>query len=220
MTRIHPFALLRLAMLLCAMVFGAVGAAGAGEAAPAAEDPALEARLMEITAELRSCHVSQPLLLMGYYNPILAYGVERFVRQAVSAGVDGFIIPDLPPEEAADLEAACRLRQCALVYLLAPTSTPERTATITAHTSGFLYLVSVVGVTGRRESLATDLEPFLNRARRAANVPVAVGFGISTPDQAQTVGRLADGVIVGSALIEAVSGSARRRAGPRPSSWT
>jgi tryptophan synthase alpha chain len=166
-------------------------------------------RALEITAELRSCHVSQPLLLMGYYNPILAYGVERFVRQAVSAGVDGFIIPDLPPEEAADLEAACRLRQCALVYLLAPTSTPERTATITAHTSGFLYLVSVVGVTGRRESLATDLEPFLNRARRAANVPVAVGFGISTPDQAQTVGRLADGVIVGSALIEAVSGSAR-----------
>jgi tryptophan synthase alpha chain len=164
-------------------------------------------RALEITAELRSCQVSQPLLLMGYYNPILAYGVERFVRQAASAGVDGFIIPDLPPEEAAGLEAACRDFQCALVYLLAPTSTLERTATIAARTSGFLYLVSVVGVTGRRESLATDLESFINQARRAANVPVAVGFGISTPEQAQTVGRLADGVIVGSALIEAVSGS-------------
>ncbi len=105
-------------------------------------------RALEITAELRSCQVSQPLLLMGYYNPILAYGVERFVRQAASAGVDGFIIPDLPPEEAAALEAACRASQCALVYLLAPTSTPERTAVIAARTSGFLYLVSVVGVTG------------------------------------------------------------------------
>jgi tryptophan synthase alpha chain len=166
-------------------------------------------RALEITAELRSCQVSQPLLLMGYYNPILAYGVERFVRQAASAGVDGFIIPDLPPEEAAALEAACRVSQCALVYLLAPTSTPERTADIAARTSGFLYLVSVVGVTGTRESLATDLESFLNRARRASNVPVAVGFGISTPDQVQTVGRLADGVIVGSALIDAVSGSDR-----------
>jgi tryptophan synthase alpha chain len=166
-------------------------------------------RALEITAELRSRHVSQPLLLMGYYNPILAYGVERFVRQAAIAGVDGFIIPDLPPEEAAALEAVCRDSQCALVYLLTPTSTPERTATIAAHTSGFLYLVSVVGVTGRRDSLATDLESFLNRARRASNMPVAVGFGISTPDQAQTVGCLADGVIVGSALIEAVSGSTR-----------
>lgn len=166
-------------------------------------------RALEITAELRSCQVRQPLLLMGYYNPILAYGVERFVHQAASAGADGFIIPDLPPEEAAALEAACRLSHCALVYLLAPTSTPERTAEIAARTSGFLYLVSVVGVTGRRESLATNLESFLDRARRASNVPVAVGFGISTPDQAQTVGRLADGVIVGSALIEAVSGSAR-----------
>jgi tryptophan synthase alpha chain len=166
-------------------------------------------RALEITAKLRSCQVSQPLLLMGYYNLILAYGVERFVRQAASAGVDGFIIPDLPPEEAATLEAVCRVSQCALVYLLAPTSTPERTAVIAARTSGFLYLVSVVGVTGRRESLATDLESFINRTRRASNVPLAVGFGISTPDQAQTVGRLADGVIVGSALIEAVSGSAR-----------
>ena len=166
-------------------------------------------RALEIIAELRSCQVHQPLLLMGYYNPILAYGVERFVRQAASAGVDGFIIPDLPPEEAADMEAACRVSQCALVYLLAPTSTTERTADIAVRTSGFIYLVSVVGVTGMRESLATDLESFLNRARRASNVPVAVGFGISTPDQAQIVGRLADGVIVGSALIEAVSGSDR-----------
>jgi tryptophan synthase alpha chain len=166
-------------------------------------------RALEITAELRSRHVSQPLLLMGYYNPILAYGVERFVRQAAIAGVDGFIIPDLPPEEAAALEAVCRDSQCALVYLLAPTSKPERTADIAARSSGFLYLVSVVGVTGARENLATDLDSFINRARRVSNVPVAVGFGISTPDQAQTVGRLADGVIVGSALIEAVSGSTR-----------
>jgi tryptophan synthase alpha chain len=165
-------------------------------------------RALEITAELRSRQVSQPLLLMGYYNPILAYGVENFVRQAASAGADGFIIPDLPPEEADVMEAACRDCQCALVYLVAPTSTPERMAAIARRTSGFLYLVSVLGVTGRREALATDLESFLERARGASKVPVAVGFGISTPEQALKVGRLADGVIVGSALIEAVSGSA------------
>jgi tryptophan synthase alpha chain len=166
-------------------------------------------RTLEITAELRSRQVSQPLLLMGYYNPILAYGVEKFVRRAASAGADGFIIPDLPPEEADALEAACQTCQSALIYLVAPTSTQERMAAIARRTSGFLYLVSVVGVTGAREALAADLESFLERARRAANkVPVAVGFGISTPDQARKAGRLADGVIVGSALIEAVSGSA------------
>ena len=162
------------------------------------------ARCLELTAAARARGVRQPLMLMGYYNPILAFGVERFVAEAAAAGADGFIVPDLPPEEAADMEATCEAHGRALIYLLAPTSTPERVALVAARTSGFLYLVSLTGVTGARDSLPPDLAGFVARVRMAARTPLAVGFGISTPQQARAVGRLADGVIVGSALINAV----------------
>ena len=162
------------------------------------------ARALEMTAQLRARGVSQPLMLMGYVNPILAYGVERFVAQAAAAGADGLIVPDLPPEEAGGIEAACRAHGRALVYLAAPTSTPGRLAFLAARTTGFLYLVSLTGVTGARAVLPPDLEGFIRRARAVARTPLAVGFGISTPEQARAVGALADGVIVGSALINAV----------------
>ncbi len=162
------------------------------------------ARCLEMVAALRARGVEQPLLLMGYYNPMLAYGIERFVEGATATGADGFIVPDLPPEEAGALEAACRAHGRALVYLLAPTSTPERVALAAARTSGFLYLVSLTGVTGARDSLPPDLAAFVARVRAAAHTPLAVGFGISTPTQARAVGGLADGVIVGSALISTV----------------
>lgn len=162
------------------------------------------ARALEMAAQLRTRGIRQPLMLMGYVNPILAYGVERFVAQATVAGADGLIVPDLPPEEAAGLEAACRAHGRALVYLAAPTSTPERLAFLAARTTGFLYLVSLTGVTGARAKLPPDLEDFIRRARAVARTPLAVGFGISTPEQARVVGDLADGVIVGSALINAV----------------
>ncbi|PKO21284.1 MAG: tryptophan synthase subunit alpha [Chloroflexi bacterium HGW-Chloroflexi-1] len=162
-------------------------------------------RGLELTARLRAGGVTQSLLLMGYVNPILTYGVERFVADATAAGADGFIVPDLPPEEAGALEAACRTHGRALVYLLAPTSTPARVAAIAARTSGFLYLVSLAGVTGARNALPPDLPSFVERARAAAHCPIAVGFGIATPEQARAVGRIADGVIVGSALIDAVT---------------
>lgn len=155
-------------------------------------------------ARLRLSGVTQPLILMGYYNPILAYGVEGFVDAAAAAGVDGLIVPDLPPEEALELETACHQRGLALIFLLAPTSTPERIEAITARASGFIYLVSLTGVTGARQSLATDLQDFVERVRCHTSLPLAVGFGISTPEQAQQVAGLADGVIVGSALISAV----------------
>ena len=162
------------------------------------------ASCLEMVAELRGSGVQQPFLLMGYYNPVLAYGVQYFVEAASRAGADGFIIPDLPYEEAGDLEAACRAQGLALVYLLAPTSTQERIEQVASRTSGFLYLVSLTGVTGARSSLPEDLESFIRKVRAHTQCPLAVGFGISNLRQARSVAAIADGVIVGSALIEAV----------------
>ena len=152
--------------------------------------------------------MAQPFLLIGYINPILAYGVEKYVTDSVAAGADGFIVPDLPPEEAAEVEAACQAHGAALVYLAAPTTTDERLAAVAAKTTGFLYLVSLAGVTGARNELPPGLKDFVARARQAStqvstalNLPLAVGFGVSTPEMARQVGEIADGVIVGSALI-------------------
>jgi len=166
------------------------------------------ARCLELLARLRARGVAQPILLMGYVNPFLAYGIERVTADAAAAGADGFIVPDLPPEEAAEFEAACRAHGLALVFLLAPTSTPERIATVAGHSTGFLYLVSLIGVTGARTGLPTDLADFVRRVRQASSLPLGVGFGISTPAQARAVGYLADGVIIGSALIKAAGESA------------
>jgi tryptophan synthase alpha chain len=178
------------------------------------------AQCIEMVAELRSHGVTQPFMLMGYINPILAFGVERFVAEVTEAGADGFIVPDLPPEEGAEVEAACRAHGRALVYLLAPTSPPERIELLASRTTGFLYLVSLAGVTGARDALPPHLADFIQRVRAAAysgavaHTPLAVGFGISTPEQARAVGQLADGVIVGSALIKAVGEAAGRDADP------
>jgi tryptophan synthase alpha chain len=159
---------------------------------------------LNIVASLRGRGVSQPLLLMGYANPILAYGSARFVQDASSAGADGLIIPDLPPEEAGDFEQRCRAANLALVYLLPPMASAERARFVAARSTGFLYLVSLTGVTGARRTLPPDLEEFILRARQETELPLAVGFGISTPEQARMVAAFADGVIVGSALIDAV----------------
>jgi tryptophan synthase alpha chain len=165
-------------------------------------------RSLAMMAELRARGVTQPFLVMGYTNPILAHGQERFVADAAAAGADGFIVPDLPPEEAGELEAACRAHGLALIFLLAPTSTPERIAAVASHATGFVYLVSLVGVTGARDQLPPDLAAFVDRVRGATSLPLAVGFGIATPEHAAAVGALADGVIVGSALIKAVGTAA------------
>ncbi|MFZ6026095.1 MAG: tryptophan synthase subunit alpha [Chloroflexota bacterium] len=169
------------------------------------------ARCIQAVAELRAAGVTQPFLLMGYINPILAYGVEKYVADAVSAGADGFIVPDLPPEEAAEMDAACRTHGAALVYLAAPTSTDERLAALAQKTTGFLYLVSLTGVTGERQEVSAGLRDFAARARRVCTLPLAVGFGVSTPAMARQVGEIADGVIVGSALIN-VANKARNPA--------
>ena len=165
---------------------------------------------LAMTRELRQSGVDTPALLMGYVNPMLAYGVEEFVTAAADAGADGLIVPDLPPEEAGEFETACAQHGLALVYLLAPTSTPERIKLITAKSQGFVYLVSLTGVTGARRDLPPDLTDFIARVRQYTTKPLAVGFGIATGDQARAVGHIADGVIVGSALVKCAGESVER----------
>ena len=157
---------------------------------------------LAMTSELRQQGVDTPALLMGYVNPMLAYGLEKLVTDAAAAGVDGFIVPDLPPEEAADLEQLCDRYSLALVFLLAPTSTPERIRLVAERSRGFIYLVSLTGVTGARNELSSGLADFVQRVRAATDTPLAVGFGIGDGDQARAVAKLADGVIVGSALVK------------------
>jgi tryptophan synthase alpha chain len=128
------------------------------------------------------------------------------VDDAVVAGIDGLIVPDLPPEEAEELEAAARRAGLATIYLLAPTSTDQRIAYVAQHSSGFIYLVSVTGITGARSDLPPDLAAFVARVRRHTDLPLAVGFGIGSGAQAAAVARIADGVIVGSALVKAAGG--------------
>ena len=143
-----------------------------------------------------------PLVFMSYYNPILSYGLDRFCRDSASAGVSGQIIPDLPPEEGGQLEAIGRKQGLDTIYLLAPTSTEERIRLVAERSGGFIYLVSVTGVTGARDRLPPDLAAFVARVRKFTDKPLCLGFGIATPRQAARVARMADGVIVGSRIIQ------------------
>lgn len=156
--------------------------------------------------ELRRRGVTIPLVLMGYFNPMLAYGLEKFVHDAGEAGVDGFIIPDLPPEESA--EFALIAQTLPQITMLAPTTPDERMEMIARDAKGFIYLVSVTGVTGARTGLPEGLAELVERVRKHTSVPVCVGFGIGTPEQAQAVGAVADGVIVGSACVRTIGESA------------
>ena len=162
---------------------------------------------LDMVGELRRRGVQAPICLMGYYNPMLAYGLDRFVQEAKIAGAQGFIVPDLPPEEAVELEHLAAGAGLAYIYFLAPTSSLERIEQVTQQAQGFIYLVSVTGVTGARQALHTDLAEFVQRVRTHSAVPLAIGFCISTPAQAASVAQFSDGVIVGSALINAVDGA-------------
>ena len=160
---------------------------------------------LEAVKELRSRGVTIPLILMGYYNPILAYGLEKFIRDAKEAGADGFIIPDLPLEEAEEFQSING--DMPLIQMLAPTSPDERMEAIARNAKGFIYLVSVTGVTGERREVSNDLGDLIARVRSHTSAPVCVGFGIGTPEQAKQVGQLADGVIVGSACVKMIGSS-------------
>jgi tryptophan synthase alpha chain len=159
------------------------------------------ANAVAMARRLREEHgVSVPILLMGYFNPMLQYGLEDLARDSAAAGVDGYIVPDLPAEESDELLAACRRHGLDLVFLLAPTSTDERIAAVAERASGFVYCVSLTGVTGQRATLP-DLHAYLARVRARTDLPLAVGFGVSTPEHVRDVGEVADGAVVASALI-------------------
>jgi tryptophan synthase alpha chain len=157
--------------------------------------------------EIRKRGVEIPLVLMGYFNPMLAYGLEKFVRDAVEAGASGFIVPDLPVEEADEFYTALNGVDAPLIPMLAPTSSPERMEMIARNAKGFIYLVSVTGITGERKSLAEGLGDLIAQVREHTSAPVCVGFGIGTPEQAKEVGKMADGVIVGTACVRTIGSS-------------
>jgi tryptophan synthase alpha chain len=158
---------------------------------------------LDVAAAARA-QTGVPLLFMSYYNPIHSYGIERFAAACVEAGIDGMIVPDLPPEEAGDLLAACASRDIDLIFLVAPTTTEDRLKRIAEIANGFIYCVSLTGVTGARNRIGEGVEALVARVRRYTSLPVVVGFGISTPEHVATVSRIADGAVVGSALINRI----------------
>ncbi len=159
---------------------------------------------LELIRRLRGRGVTIPLILFGYTNPFYQYGFERLAADAETIGVDGFIVPDLPAEESDDLLAACHAHGRDLVFLVAPTSTDERLRLVAERASGFIYCVSLTGVTGARSDLAAGLPTYIARVRATTDLPLAVGFGISTAAHVATVGQYADGAIVASAMINAI----------------
>lgn len=160
-------------------------------------------KILAAVASLRT-RTEIPLVLMAYYNTIHAFGEAGFCREAVRAGVDGLIVPDMPPEEAGVLDTEASRAGLCIIYLLAPTSTPDRRAMIARRSRGFVYYVSLTGITGAK---LTDLDGVgrnVEKIRKEASVPVAVGFGVATPEDAAKVGDVADGVIVGSAIVRQI----------------
>ena len=171
---------------------------------------------LDAVRELRHRGVDIPLVFMGYYNPMLAYGLVKFVCDAIEAGIDGFIVPDLPLEEADEFTSVLSSASTTprapfsalpLVQMLAPTTPDERMERIARNAQGFIYLVSVTGVTGERKSISNGLSDLISRVRLHTTVPVCVGFGIGTSEQAREVGRMADGVIVGTACVRTIGES-------------
>jgi tryptophan synthase alpha chain len=185
------------------------GATNQAAAQRALENGMTVERCLATVRRLRDRGLSQPVALMGYYNPIFQRGPAAFCAATTEAGADGLIVVDLPPEESDELAAACQAYDLDLIFLLAPTSTEARVSTIARRATGFIYLVSLTGVTGARDRLPEDLEAFVARVRHATDRPLVVGFGISNVEQARRVARIADGVIVGSAIVKLAGESER-----------
>ncbi len=161
------------------------------------------ARALEAAASARR-RTAVPLLVMTYLNPVLAFGVEAFCRQAAQAGIDGLIIPDLPPEEAGELRRAATQAGLDLVFFVAPTSTPARIRAAAAAATGFIYCVALTGVTGARDQLDPAVLPLVRSVKAETSLPVVVGFGLSRPEHLQALRGVADGAIVASALLDAI----------------
>jgi len=160
---------------------------------------------LDLVADFRKGDDATPIILMGYLNPVESYGYEAFARDAAAAGVDGLIVVDCPPEEAGPLAAALDAQSVSLIRLATPTSDDDRLKVIARGTSGFVYYVSVAGVTGVKEAQAASVAPAVERVRKAANLPVAVGFGVKTPERAAEIARVADAVVAGSVFVDEVA---------------
>lgn len=162
-------------------------------------------KTLDMVADFRASDNDTPIILMGYFNPIYAFGVDRFVETAAKVGVDGLIIVDLPPEEEADLCLPAKAAGIDFIFLTAPTTDEERLPRVLANASGFVYYVSITGITGTASASASMIEEAVGRLRRFTPLPIAVGFGINTPAQAADVAAVADAVVVGSALVNLVA---------------
>ncbi len=194
---------------------------------PMADGPAIQAAnlrsmaagtktadIFRIAGEFRSRHPDVPLVLMGYANPMTVRGPEWFAAQCAKAGVDGVICVDIPPEEDAELGPALRAAGIAPIRLATPTTDAARLPTVLEGSSGFLYYVSVAGITGMQQAAQASIEEAVARLKASTDLPVAVGFGVRTPEQARAIGAHADGVVVGSALVDLVAQFGAAAAGP------
>lgn len=160
-------------------------------------------KIFSLVEKLRK-KIDIPIVFMAYYNPVYQFGLKNFILKARKSGLDGVIIPDLPPEEAGDFTKIAKEKDFCTIFLLAPTSTKKRIKMISSSSKGFIYYVSVTGVTGVRDRLGEDMRKNLRAIKRMTKKPVAIGFGISKPQQIKTIAKYADGVIVGSAIIKII----------------
>lgn len=198
---------------------------------PMADGPAIQAsslrslkngmtlrRTLKLVGEFRAGNQTTPIILMGYYNPIYSYGVEPFLRDAKNAGVDGFIVVDLPPEEDEEMCIPALKAGLNFIRLATPTTDDKRLPNVLRNTSGFVYYVSIAGITGTRSAANADVSAAVARLKRHTKLPVCVGFGIKTAEQAEEIAKAADGAVVGSALVSKIAqhvkpdGSASRQA--------
>ncbi|WP_149536810.1 tryptophan synthase subunit alpha [Siccirubricoccus phaeus] len=174
------------------------------------------AGVLALVRDFRSEDQTTPIVLMGYYNPILAYGTERFCTDAAASGVDGLIVVDVPPEEADEIEPLTKAAGLDLIRLVAPTTDEARLPRVLAATSGFIYYVSITGITGTKSASSASLAEAIPRLRRHTELPIAIGFGIRTPAQAAEAAKLADGAVVGTALVDALAASLDASGQARP----
>lgn len=160
-------------------------------------------KAVDAVAKLRAKGITQPMLMMSYANPLIAYGIEKFVLDSKAAGADGLIVPDVPPEEAGIFAEICQREGLALIFFLAPTSNDKRIELAAKHATGFIYVLALTGITGERSELPQDLKEFIARIRQKTSTPLVLGFGISKPAHVMQLHGLVDGFIVGSALVRA-----------------
>ena len=195
---------------------------------PMADGPAIQAgslralkggmtlkKTLALVAEFWKRYNETPVVLMGYYNPIYIYGTDAFTADAKAAGVDGLIIVDLPPEEVHEIEGPARAAGIDIIYLTAPTSDDARLPVVVARASGFVYYVSITGITGTRSAAIGDIQSAVERIRRHTDLPIGVGFGIKTPEQAAEIASVANAAVVGSALVDIIAANLDAKGKPK-----